>query len=792
MTLFLKSCMLFCCFTQILAQGNFDVLQYVDQLIGTTNGGNVFAGASLPFGMAKAVADVDGDNTGGFATDGSNVTGFSTMHDSGTGSTSSLGNFPLFPYAGCPGDEIDGCRYPKLERRIGSINSSVKASPGHFSISLASNINVDMTVSHHTSLFRFQFPIDPVDGSTLSPLILLDLTDLSDSRFNGAVSVEGESGKMTGNATFAPSFGSGTYTLYFCTEFQGSPVRDNGIFVNSRAGTDPKDLFITKGINGYPLPGGAFVRFEAPPANNPILARVGVSFVNNTQACGNAEREIPDWDFDATKRAAEDAWRTKLSPISVKPGNGTSEAIQTIFWSGIYRTMINPQDYTGENPLWNSTEPYFDSFYCLWDSFRSQLPFLAIFDPNSLSRMVRSLLDTFKNLGWLPDCRMSLCKGFTQGGSNADNVVVDAFIKNLTGNIDWDLAYQAVVNDAENEPLDWSNEGRGGLMSWKNLGYIPAEDFDYIGFGTFTKSISRTLEYAYNDFVISSMAQRMGKDADAEKYSRRSENWKNLYKADQTSSINGVDTGFTGFFQPKYLNQTFGYQDPVLCSNLLDGTCSLQNTAHETFESSIWEYSFFVPGDMASLITAFGGPETFVRRLDYLHESGLNYIGNEPSFLTVFQYHYAGRPGRSSYRSHTYIPSSFNTFTDGIPGNDDSGAMGSFIALSMMGLFPNPGQDVYLIIPPYFESVAITNGITGKTATISNINFDSAYQNIYVQRATLDGIPYTKNWIDHSFFLEGKNLTLYLGRNESSWGTTNADLPPSLSTMVGDLNFKGF
>lgn len=183
---------------------------------------------------------------------------------------------------------------------------------------------------------------------------------------------------------------------------------------------------------------------------------------------------------------------------------------------------------------------------------------------------------------------MSLCKGFTQGGSNADNVVVDAYLKNVTGDIDWELAYQAVVHDAEDEPLDWSNEGRGGLMSWKSLSYIPAEDFDYVGFGTFTRSVSRTLEYSYNDFNIAAMAQRMGKTADAAKYQKRSENWKNLFKANQTS------LGYTGFFQPKYLNQTFGFQDPALCSNLPDEqnvACSLQNTGQETFESSIWEYS---------------------------------------------------------------------------------------------------------------------------------------------------------------------------------------------------------
>lgn len=163
---------------------------------------------------------------------------------------------------------------------------------------------------------------------------------------------------------------------------------------------------------------------------------------------------------------------------------------------------------------------------------------------------------------------MSLCKGYTQGGSNADNLLIDGYLKGLTDGIDWDTAYSAVVQDAEVEPYDWSNEGRGGLDSWKLLGYIPVQDFDYVGFGTQTRSVSRTLEYSYNDFCISELASGLGaRDTDVQKYLGRSANWENLYKSDKTSFINGSNSGFTGFFQPKYLNGTWGFQDPLECSN---------------------------------------------------------------------------------------------------------------------------------------------------------------------------------------------------------------------------------
>lgn len=187
---------------------------------------------------------------------------------------------------------------------------------------------------------------------------------------------------------------------------------------------------------------------------------------------------------------------------------------------------------------------------------------------------------------------------------------------------------------------------------------------------------------------------------------------------------------------------------------------------------------------MAKLILTLGGPETFVARLRYfLDTPGLNYIGDEQAFLMVYLFHYAGRPGLSSAYRHKYIPSQFNSSLGGIPGNDDSGAMGSFAALAMMGLWPMSGQDVYLINPPFFREVNITNPITGNTATVRNVNFDSGYLNIYVQNATLNGTTYSRNWITHSFFRDGGVLELTLGQNESSWGQSEADLPPSLSSQ---------
>lgn len=445
----------------------------------------------------------------------------------------SLGNFPIFPQAGCADDVLDNCVFPKTTRATPRINGTVEAHPGYFAIELATNIKAEMTVTNHTALYRFTFPETPTEANApLSPLILADLSDLPQSRINGSISVDNSTGRITGSGTFSPSFGIGSYTLHFCADFQGAEIRDTGVFMNDRAGSEPKNLSVVQdGVNVSPeiLPAGAWTRFHAPNGSeNQILARVGVSFISVDKACSNAESEIPGFNFDTVHTAAQQAWTDSLGVIEITPGEGVNSSLQTVFWSGVYRASISPQDYTGENPLWESSEPYYDSYYCIWDSFRSIHSLITIVDPVSQTRMMRSLIDIYRHEGWLPDCRMSLCKGFTQGGSNADIVLADSYLKirSIAGGVDWGTAYEAVRADAEDEPENWGVQGRGGLTSWKNLHYIPTDDYDPYGVGPFTRSISRTVEYAYDDFCIAEMAQGLGNMADAQKYYARAEYWR--------------------------------------------------------------------------------------------------------------------------------------------------------------------------------------------------------------------------------------------------------------------------
>ena len=298
------------------------------------------------------------------------------------------------------------------------------------------------------------------------------------------------------------------------------------------------------------------------------------------------------------------------------------------------------------------------------------------------------------------------------------------------------------------------------------------------------------MEYAYDDFCIALLAEGLGRTEDVEKYYLRGGNWVNYWNSEQRDLYRDsmgqvLHTDFQGFMQPCMVNGTFRYQNTRTCSPIHQTHSCYYDTAQDTYEGSPWLYSFFVPQNMAALVELMGGRERFVERLTFFHTSGISYMGNEQGFLPVFQFHYAGRPALSSYWAHQYIPSLFNATVNGIPGNDDC-AMGAFSAFAMMGFFPVAGQDVYLLTPPFFPEVRIRAKIPGRWAVIRVKNFDPEHKAIYIQSAKLDGRRYTRNWIEHEFFLKGGVLEFVVGEAESKWGTTDDELPPSYATWEGD------
>lgn len=247
---------------------------------------------------------------------------------------------------------------------------SARARPGYFSLRLNNSVAAEMTATHHAALYRFTFP----DGATADnghgvpvppasgPLVLVDLQDLAQSRQGGGVAVDARTGRITGHGAFRPSFGLGQYDAYFCADVQGARVRRSGTFMGDEP--DPEQQVLESSADGiFNVPrgsAGGWLQFEPPKAGQGILTRVGVSFVSRERACRHAEQEISGFDFEGTVHKAEAAWREKLSAVRVD-GAEVEPGLLVTFWSGLYRTMLSPQDYTGENKLWESKEPYFDS-----------------------------------------------------------------------------------------------------------------------------------------------------------------------------------------------------------------------------------------------------------------------------------------------------------------------------------------------------------------------------------------------------------------------------------------------
>ncbi|CAG8574446.1 10692_t:CDS:2, partial [Acaulospora morrowiae] len=341
----------------------------------------------------------------------------------------------------------------------------------------------------------------------------------------------------------------------------------------------------------------------------------------------------------------------------------------------------------------------------------------------------------------------------------------------------WSLAYQALLKDAEVDP--WSRglyEGRLYLSWYKKLGYIPTQIPSRMGYAF--SQCSRTLEYAANDYAISLVAKGMNKKMDYVKYRNRSRNWENLWYPKEFQ-------GFTGFILPRYIDGKFNTEWDIMYTY-----------GGETpfYEGTSWEYSFYAPHDMKKLIELSGGPIKFEERLDKTFNNSDPYrpysdeyfsIGNEPGFLTPCLYHYIGKQWKSVKLIRDIMKTKFGSDRSGIPGNDDSGAMGSWYVFHAIGIFPSAGQDVYFINSPHFKNVTIKLS-DSSDSILTILAYNLSPTNIYVQLARLNGKFWEKTWFRHSDIGNGGKLELWMSENVSeTWGVgKHLIYPPSLSDEV--------
>ncbi|TCD69013.1 hypothetical protein EIP91_009076 [Steccherinum ochraceum] len=774
-----------------------DPASLVNLFIGVVNGGHVFPGATLPHGMAKPGMDTNspGNHAGYDGDPQFNVTGFSQLHDDGTGGAVPLSNFKIFPFTSCPTqDRLKDCQTSLLGRMVprkvlASGSPDDAASPGYFSTNLSTNVRVELTATRRTALHRYTFP-----EGTVNPRLVVDISNEGgQSSTIPKVVIDPDTGRVTGSAFFEASFGPGRYEAFTCVDFKGdgftlgSP-KEHGVWLENfpvQDTTRSEQMYLS-----FRSQIGALLTFT-PRANGntPILARAGVSFISIDQACRNAEEEIPDFDFEAVHTAARAEWNELLSRIQVKMDNVDPE-ITELFYSSVYRTHISPADYTGENPGWNSTEPYYDSLYCNWDTYRTLYPLFSLHDPENFARIVRGMINIQQHEGWLPECRGATVPHYVQGGSHADPILGEFFVKfhekASALQVDANALYTALIADAEKQPPNFNLMGRQATLLNK-IGYIPSDVWDPAG--TNTKQVSRTLEHAFGDFAISQVAKILGKQADSQKYAKRAGNFNNVWNPNVTAPDR---PDIAGFVQPRFLNGTFNFTDPRHCSvhDPLQSTCFLDPTNTDGFyESSPFVYSQYVPQDTAALIELQGGAQKFIDRLDYIMDQDFFDSTDEPSQQIPYMYHYANRPGLSIQRSREVISRFYNTSINGLPGNDDSGAMGSYVAFYLAGLYPLPATSQFLLGSPYFPEISFTNPIFNSTTTIRSHNFqgnpaNGTSGNIFVKSVKIDGKAWGSScFLEWDAFVKGSLIELELTNDVNvTCGSGKSALPASLST----------
>lgn len=710
----------------------FHYTKYVDPFIGVENKGNTYPGVSLPYGMVKLGPDCYRRETNSGYHPTGEIWGFSHTHVSGTGGGPKYGNVLLTATMG----DLNIIDYSSLRK-------NEKASPGYYSVNLEDyNINVELTTTHSTGFHKYTFQKEG-DAN-----ILIDLGSFltrswaygEDQQLVGSSVNILNGNEVQGATTIKGGWNKGkAYTVYFYAILD-TPSETYGTWKSGKKQKLQKEQLDSNEKTG------AYFTYNVKK-DQVINVKVGISFLSVKKAKANLEKENSHWDFEKIKSNAETQWNKKLNKVEISE---TSEAIKKIFYTALYHSFLQPTKKTGEIKNWDANKVYYDDYYAIWDTFRSLHPLLTLVDTKTQVDIINSLLNIYEKEGYMPDGRSGNDNGLTQGGSNCDLVIADAYVKGIKG-INYEIAYQAMVKNAEIVPEDERKEGRGGLDDYNTLGYVST---------FYERAGTRTVEYANCDWGIAQVAKGLGKEDDYLKYKSRASNWKNLWKPIESH-------GVTGFISPK--NKQGEWVD--------DFSLFKRGTWHNFFYESIsWEYSLYVPQDVKALIKLSGGNKAFVNRLDTFFERNYYIIENEPGFLTPNLYTWAGRYDKSAKIIHEIITKDYHTGRGGLPGNDDSGSMSSWFAFQAMGVFPNAGQDVYLIGSPIIGNTKIKMD-NGKTFEIKTQNLSD--ENIYVTKATLNGKPLLQSWFRHTEISEGGVLELYMSSTPNEWGIKTP--PPSIS-----------
>ena len=733
------------------------LINHVNPFIGTGGHGHTYPGATMPFGMMQLSPDtrLEGwDGCSGYHYTDEYVYGFSHTHLSGTG-ISDYGDILLMPTNKVNfNNGADG----KSGYRAHFSHTNEKAQPGYYKVHLDStNIDVELTVSLRSGIHKYQFP------SSKNQYVVLDLQHrdkvlshkinlLNDYEINGYrhSSAWAKDQRLFYHITFSHPIKDIVYD-----DGKGYPVLKNESFKSKKA----------------------IVLFNNPN-NDPIIVKTGISAVDEEGAYKNLEAEILNKDFETVKNEAQLAWESQLEKIVVESNDLDKK---TNFYTALYHAMIAPNLYQDVNGRYRGMDldihkthdfTYYTVF-SLWDTYRAAHPLYTIIEQERTNDFINTFLAKYNEGGIMP--MWDLAGNYTDCmiGYHAVPVIADAYLKGIR-NYDTEKALEAMKHSATRDKF--------GLSAYKRYGFIPVDEE--------SESVSKTLEYAYDDWTIAQMAKVMDKDADYKTYIQRAQYYKNVFDPESK------------FMRGRFRNTWFVPFDPY-------------EVNFNYTEANAWQYSFYVPQDISGFIDLLGSKIQLERQLDELFSakteiSGRNQAditgligqyahGNEPSHHMAYLYNFVDKPYKTQEKVHQILTKLYKNAPDGISGNEDCGQMSAWYVLSAMGFYPvTPGSNEYIIGTPLFEKASI-NLENGKTFNITAK--DVSDKNKYVGYAKLNDELLDRSYLYHDDIMKGGHLEFIMTDKPSRWGAEIWQIPqtkiddhiilPSPYIEKGDITFRG-
>lgn len=712
-------------------------LDYVNPFVGTDAHGHTYPGATAPFGMVQLSPQtrLDGwDGCSGYHFTDSIIFGFAHTALSGTG-VSDYGDVLLMPATGGP--YWHNKQYASPFRK-----ENEKASAGYYSVKLDKyDILAELTTTTRTGIHRYTFPESAESGIVLDlqhrdRVLDSDIEVISDTELRG----------MRRSSNWAKD-----RVWYF-------HLKSSKPFTRVILAVDDTARPGLQSAQGTNLK--AWLGFATAPGET-VEIKVALSAVDPEGAAKNLKAEADTLSFDRALSQVQNRWQSILERFRIH--GGTPEQLGA-FYTAVYHAFIQPNTFMDVDRRYRGMDlavhlaEDFDNYtvFSLWDTFRAWHPLMTILEPERTNHFIRTMLNMYEKGGLLPIWELAANETYCMIGNHSIPVIVDAWMKNIRG-YDGNKALEAMLYSSTREHF--------GLDDYRRFGYLPGEKEH--------ESVSKTLEYAYNDWCVATMAAERGRDDIANEYARRAQAWKHLFDPQ------------TRFMRPRINGAWLEPFDPAVVD------------WHFT-EANAWQYSFFVPHDIRGLAAAHGGYDSLAARLDALFTNkqgiggrdmkditgliGQYAHGNEPSHHMAYLYNFAGKPWKTQEKVRYIMDHFYSDKPDGLIGNEDCGQMSAWLIFSAMGFYPvTPGSNQYIIGTPWFPELELDLG-EGKSFRV--VARGASASKPYIRQAWLNGRPLMRSWIWHKEVVEGGVLEFEMDDSPNTNWATQPDERPATSIDV--------